>query len=261
MEYLRKQRNEMFEELQKAHAHFLLISLQSEHAKLHRERDNAVKQAEELREKLEEMAASILGAECFSEFSYSELEQATSNFDDSLKIGEGGYGSVYKGTLREKTVVIKKLNSQDMQGQKEFHKEMSALSKLRHPNLVNLIGTCSEAWALIYDFLPNGSLEDRLTCNDNTPPLTWQTRIRVAAEICSALNFLHSNDSLSVVHGGLKPTNILLDANFISKLSDFGICRLAQSNNSTTLYRCTHAMGNFVYMDPEFLASGEIIPL
>lgn len=138
---------------------------------------------------------------------------------------------------------------------------MNVLGKLRHPNLVNLIGACPEAWALVYEFLPNGSLEDRLTCNDKTPPLTWQTRIRVAGEICSALNFLHSNKRLSVVHGDLKPANILLDANLVSKLGDFGICRLVQSSNTTTLYRCTHAMGTFVYMDPEFLASGDITPL
>ncbi|CAL9074139.1 unnamed protein product [Musa textilis] len=287
MEELRKQQNEMFEALQKADkqkatleqqvidsnriirdlenklsdAHFLLISLQSEYVELRRERDDAIKKAEELHQKLEEMATSIQGEESFFEFSYSELEKATSNFDDSLKIGEGGYGSVYKGTLGQKTVAIKKLNSEGMQGQKEFHKEINVLSQLRHPNLVNLIGTCVEAWALVYDFFPNGSLEDRLTCKDNTPPLTWQIRIQVAAEICSALNFLHSNKHLSVVHGDLKPANILLDANFVSKLGDFGICRLVQSNNNTTLYRCTHALGTFVYMDPEFLASGEITPL
>ncbi|URD73906.1 U-box domain-containing protein [Musa troglodytarum] len=287
MEELRKQQNEMFEALQKADkqkatleqqvidsnriirdlenklsdAHYLLISLQSEYVELRRERDDAIKKAEELHQKLEEMATSIQGEESFFEFSYSELEKATNNFDDSLKIGEGGYGSVYKGTLGQKTVAIKKLNSEGMQGQKEFHKEINVLSQLRHPNLVNLIGTCVEAWALVYDFFPNGSLEDRLTCKDNTPPLTWQIRIQVAAEICSALNFLHSNKHLSVVHGDLKPANILLDANFVSKLGDFGICRLVQSNNNTTLYRCTHALGTFVYMDPEFLASGEITPL
>ncbi|CAL9081883.1 unnamed protein product, partial [Musa acuminata var. zebrina] len=287
MEELRKQQNEMFEALQKADkqkvtleqqvidsnriirdlenklsdAHYLLISLQSEYVELRRERDDAVKKAEELHQKLEEMATSIQGEESFFEFSYSELEKATNSFDDSLKIGEGGYGSVYKGTLGQKTVAIKKLNSEGMQGQKEFHKEVNISIKLRHPNLVNLIGTCVEAWALVYAFFPNGSLEDRLTCKDNTPPLTWQIRIRVAAEICSALNFLHSNKHLSVVHGDLKPANILLDANFVSKLGDFGICRLVQSNNNTTLYRCTHAMGTFVYMDPEFLASGEITPL
>lgn len=139
--------------------------------------------------------------------------------------------------------------------------QINVLSKLKHPNLVKLLGACPEAWALVYDFLPNGSLEDRLTCKDNSPPLTWQIRIHVAVEICSALNFLHYNKCLSVVHGNLKPTNILLDANFISKLGDFGICRLLQFNDSIALYRCTHAMGTFVYMDPEFLASGEITPL
>lgn len=151
MEELRKQQNEMFEALQKADkqkatleqqvmdsnriirdlenklsdAHYLLISLQSEYVELRRERDDAVKKAEELHQKLEEMATSIQGEESFFEFSYSELEKATNSFDDSLKIGEGGYGSVYKGTLGQKTVAIKKLNSEGMQGQKEFHKEVN----------------------------------------------------------------------------------------------------------------------------------------
>lgn len=138
--------------------------------------------------------------------------------------------------------------------------QMNVLSKVRHPNLVTLIGACPEAWALVYEFLPNGSLEDHLNCKKNTPPLTWQTRIHIAADICSALIFLHSCKPFSVVHGDLKPGNILLDANFVSKLGDFGICRLlVQSINSTTLYHCTRQpKGTFAYMDPELLTSGEI---
>lgn len=114
--------------------------------------------------------------------------------------------------------------------------------------------------ALVYEFLPNGSLEDRLTCVENTLVLTWQARIRIAAEICSALVFLHSRKPLSIVHGDLKPANILLDANLVGKLGDFGICRLLiQSIDSTTLYHCTRQpRGTFAYMAPELLSSGEI---
>lgn len=137
---------------------------------------------------------------------------------------------------------------------------MDVLSKVRHPNLVTLIGACPEAWALVYEFLPNGSLEDRLSCKNNTPPLTWQARTRIATEMCSALIFLHTHKPLTVIHGDLKPANILLDANFVSQLGDFGICRLLESNANTILFRCTHPMGTFVYMDPEFLASGELRP-
>lgn len=140
--------------------------------------------------------------------------------------------------------------------------QVDILSKLRHPNLVTLIGACPEAWALIYEYLPNGSLEDRLNCRDNTPPLSWQARIRIAAELCSVLIFLHSNNPDSIVHGDLKPSNILLDANFGSKLSDFGICRVishdGNSSNSATMCCRTGPKGTFAYMDPEFLSSGEL---
>uniref|UniRef100_A0A453P7U6 RING-type E3 ubiquitin transferase n=1 Tax=Aegilops tauschii subsp. strangulata TaxID=200361 RepID=A0A453P7U6_AEGTS len=130
--------------------------------------------------------------------------------------------------------------------------------------LVALIGSCREAFGLVYEYLPNGSLEDRLACANDTPPLTWQVRTRIIYEMCSALTFLHSNKPHPVVHGDLKPANILLDANLVSKLGDFGICRLlTQSGTSTaatTLYRTTTPRGTFAYMDPEFLSSGELTP-
>lgn len=135
---------------------------------------------------------------------------------------------------------------------------------MRHPNLVTLVGACPEAWTLIYEYLPNGSLEDRLSCRDNSPPLCWQTRICIAAELCSVLVFLHSCKPHSIVHGDLKPSNILLDANFVSKLSDFGICRLLSQNEFTSNYTTpccrTDPKGTFAYMDPEFLATGELTP-
>ena len=129
---------------------------------------------------------------------------------------------------------------------------------MRHPNLVTLIGACPEAWTLIYEYLPNGSLEDRLSCRDNSPPLSWQTRIRIATELCSVLIFLQSSKPHGIVHGDLKPANILLDANFVTKLSDFGICRLLSDN--TTVCCRTDPKGTFAYMDPEFLATGELTP-
>lgn len=139
--------------------------------------------------------------------------------------------------------------------------QVSVLTRVRHPNLVTLIGACSDVLALIYEFLPNGSLEDRLAQINSTPPLTWQVRTRIIAEICSALIFLHSNKPHPVVHGDLKPANILLDANLVSKLSDFGICRfLVESNTSTTLCRRTLPKGTFAYIDPEFLTTGELEP-
>ncbi|XP_041028646.1 U-box domain-containing protein 33-like [Juglans microcarpa x Juglans regia] len=239
----------------------LLQNYEKERDELQTDRDNALKQAEELRKKRGEASSESM-PQFFSEFSFSEIEEATRNFDACLKIGEGGYGTIHKGALRHTEVAIKMPHSHSLQGPLEFHQEVDVLSKLRHPNLVTLIGACQEAWALIYEYLPNGSLEDRLSCEDvNSLPLSWQIRVRIAAELCSALIFLHSCEPNSIIHGDLKPANILLDANLVTKLSDFGICRLfsrdQSSNNLTQLWR-TEPKGTFVYMDPEFLSTGEL---
>ncbi|XP_068485036.1 U-box domain-containing protein 33 isoform X3 [Phaseolus vulgaris] len=241
----------------------LLQSYKNEREELQIQRDNALREAEDLRKKQGEASSSHV-PQFFSEFSFSEIKEATNNFNPSLKIGQGGYGSIFKGVLSYTEVAIKMLHSDSMQGPLEFQQEVDVLSKLRHPNLITLIGACPDAWALVYEYLPNGSLEDRLACKDNTPPLSWQTRIRVATELCSALIFLHSSKPHSIVHGDLKPSNILLDANLISKLSDFGICRIlsnyeSSSRNSTQFWK-TDPKGTFVYMDPAFLASGELTP-
>ncbi|WCJ22783.1 U-box domain-containing protein kinase family protein [Euphorbia peplus] len=241
----------------------LLQNYKKEKDELHMERDYALKEAEELRKSQAESSSSHM-PQFYSEFCFSEIEEATHNFDPSRKIGEGGYGSIYKGLLHHTQVAIKVLHSHSLQGPSEFQQEVDVLSKMRHPNLVTLIGACPDAWTLIYEYLPNGSLEDRLSCRDNSAPLSWQTRIRVATELCSVLVFLHSSKPHSIVHGDLKPANILLDDNFVSKLSDFGICRLLSQNegssNNTTICCRTDPKGTFVYMDPEFLASGELTP-
>ncbi|KAG7994443.1 hypothetical protein I3843_01G057800 [Carya illinoinensis] len=230
------------------------------------ERDSTVKEAEELRNKQGE-CSSWNNAQ-FTEFSLSEIKKATQNFHESLKIGGGGYGNIYKGNLHQIEVAIKRPHSQSLhsnyprQGPAEFQMEVRVLSHLRHPNLVRLIGSCPEEFVLIYEYLPNGSLEDRLKCRDKSPPLLWKTRIRIAAELCSVLVYLHSRAPHSIVHGDLKPSNILLDANLVSKLSDFGICRMLChdqcSNNNTTLCHITVPKGTPGYVDPEFLETGKL---
>ncbi|XP_074559055.1 U-box domain-containing protein 33-like [Curcuma longa] len=241
-------------------AHGLLHSLQSDYDALQQEHDKAVREAEELLQKRDQ-TASIFGF-FNSEFSALELKKATEDFSNNLKIGEGGFGSVYKGFLRNTTVAIKLLHPQSMQGRSEFHQEVAILSRVRHPNLVTLIGACSETLALVYEFLPNGSLQDRLACANNSEPLTWQVRTQIIAEICSSLIFLHSNNPHPIVHGDLKPDNILLDANYVSKIGDFGISRLLdQSSMCTTLYHnTTNPKGTFAYMDPEYVTTGELTP-
>ena len=130
---------------------------------------------------------------------------------------------------------------------------------------MKLIGSCPEVFALIYEYLPNGSLEDRLSCKDNSPPLSWQTRIRIATELCSVLVYLHCSRPHNIVHGDLKPSNILLDSNFVSKLSDFGICRMLchdihekKSSNITTMCHLTVPKGTLAYIDPVFHETGEL---
>ncbi|KAJ1280322.1 hypothetical protein BS78_04G223200 [Paspalum vaginatum] len=249
----------------------LLQMLKTDNEKLQQECDAAVAEAEGLRQKSDQKISTALPAETLNaEFSYFELEQATQGFNKDLKVGEGGFGSVYKGFLRNTTVAIKLLNPGSMQGQSEFNQEVAVLGGVRHPNLVTLIGACREPFGLVYEFLPNGSLEDRLACANNTPPLTWQVRTKIICEICSALIFLHSNRPHPVVHGDLKPANILLDANFVSKLGDFGICRLLSQSDTTRsittrsittkLHRTATPKGTFAYMDPELLSTGELTP-
>ncbi|KAF2568474.1 hypothetical protein F2Q68_00028452 [Brassica cretica] len=236
----------------------LLQKLKSEREELQSERDRALREAEELRTLATETTSTLqhqLLPHYFTDFSFSEIEEATNRFDFTLKIGEGGYGSIYVGTLRHTQVAIKILNPKSSQGSVEYQQEVEVLSKTRHPNIITLIGACPEGWSLVYEYLPDGSLEDRLTCKNNSPPLSWQNRVRIATEICAALVFLHSNKAHSLVHGDLKPANILLDGNLVSKLSDFGTCSLGRSKSAST-----DLTGTVPYLDPEASSSGELTP-
>jgi serine/threonine protein kinase len=131
---------------------------------------------------------------------------------------------------------------------------------MRHPNFVTLIGVCRGPKVLVSEFLANGSLEDRLQCKHHTEPLPWRMRISIAADICTALIFLHSNKPKSIAHGDLKPDNVLLDANFVGKLGDFGISRSLNLTNTTVTpyHRTDHIKGTLGYMDPEYITSGEL---
>ncbi|CAN1157390.1 U-box domain-containing protein 33 [Linum perenne] len=240
----------------------LLQHYKKERDQLLTERESALKEAEELKRTSSTNSSNPL----FPEFTKSEIEEATSNFNASLKIGEGGFGSIYKAEIRYTQVAVKLLDPNGLQGPSEFHKEVDILSKMRHPNLVTLIGACSESCALIYEYLPNGSLEDRLNCKNNSQPLPWRVRLRIAAEVCSVLIFLHSCKPNSIVHGDVKPSNVLLDANFVSKLSDFGIARWLHNHeggagggsaNRTVFWR-TDPKGTLAYIDPEFFSTGKL---
>lgn len=124
--------------------------------------------------------------------------------------------------------------------------------------MVLLLGACPEYGCLVYEHMSNGSLEDRLFCKGNTRPLPWQLRFRIAAEIATGLLFLHQTKPEPLVHRDLKPANILLDRNFVSKISDVGLARLVPPSvaDSVTQYRMTQAAGTFCYIDPEYQQTG-----
>ncbi|KAK2650287.1 hypothetical protein Ddye_017776 [Dipteronia dyeriana] len=207
--------------------------LAEEHSQLYKkernDNDNALEVTEDLLKKQACKASSSLYMhQSFPMYSLSEIHEATRYFDPSLKITEQEYGSIYKGFLHHTPVTIKVLNLDSLQGPSKFQQEVNVMNKFRHPNVITVIGVCQEARALIYEHLPNGSLEDRLNCKDNTSPLSWQTRICIATDICSVLIFLHSSNPQSITHGDLKAANVLIDASFVCKLSDFDIYHYRQ---------------------------------
>lgn len=140
--------------------------------------------------------------------------------------------------------------------------QVQVLGKLQHPHLVTLLGVCPEVWSIVYEYLPNGSLQDHLFRKSNISPLTWKTRTRIIAEISSALCFLHSSKPEKIVHGDLKPQNILLNSELSCKICDFGICRLITEDNlyCPSFRRNTEPKGAFPYTDPEFQRIGVQTP-
>ncbi|GAB2276132.1 hypothetical protein Dimus_010870 [Dionaea muscipula] len=215
----------------------------------------AMKEAEEKNKAIEALTHNDVR---YRRYTIEEIEIATDYFSESLKIGEGGYGPVYKCTLDHTQVAIKVLRPDAAQGQSQFQQEVEILSCIRHPNMVLLLGACPEYGCLVYEYMHNGSLEDRLLCRGNTPSLPWQIRFIIAAEIGTGLLFLHQNKPEPLVHRDLKPANILLDRNFVSKISDVGLARLVPPSvaNSVTQYRMTQAAGTFCYIDPEYQQTG-----
>ncbi|XP_039029562.1 U-box domain-containing protein 35-like [Hibiscus syriacus] len=194
----------------------------------------------------------------YRKYTIEEVEAATEFFSEALKIGEGGYGPVFKGHLDHTLVAIKVLRPDAAQGRSQFQREVEVLSCIRHPNMVLLLGACPEYGCLVYEFMAYGSLEDRLFRRGNTPTLSWQLRFRIAAEIGTALLFLHQTKPEPIVHRDLKPANILIDRNFVSKISDVGLARLVPPSvaDSVTQYWMTATAGTFCYIDPEYQQTG-----
>ncbi|KAJ0965557.1 hypothetical protein J5N97_026695 [Dioscorea zingiberensis] len=194
----------------------------------------------------------------YRRYTIEEIEAATNNFAEERKIGEGGYGPVFKCYLDHTQVAIKVLRPDAAQGRTQFQQEVEILSCIRHPNMVLLLGACPEYGCLVYEYMANGSLEDCLFRRGNIPPIPWQHRFRIAAEIGTGLLFLHQTKPEPLVHRDLKPANILLDRNYVSKISDVGLARLVPPSvaNNVTQYLMTSTAGTFCYIDPEYQQTG-----
>ncbi|KAL3515174.1 hypothetical protein ACH5RR_022076 [Cinchona calisaya] len=190
-------------------------------------------------------------------YSLKELEIATNGFAGGNVIGEGGYGIVYRGGLPDGSVVaVKNLLNNKGQAEKEFKVEVEAIGKVRHKNLVGLIGYCADGARrmLVYEFVDNGNLEQWLH-GDVGPvsPLTWEIRMKIAIGTARGLAYLHEGLEPKVVHRDVKSSNILLDRKWSPKVSDFGLAKLLGSEKS---YVTTRVMGTFGYVSPDYASTG-----
>ncbi|KAJ6856885.1 hypothetical protein NC651_038543 [Populus alba x Populus x berolinensis] len=225
-------------------------------------------------------------------FSKSDIEQATSSFDASRILGEGGFGLVYSGVLEDGTkVAVKVLKRNDQQGGREFLAEVEMLSRLHHRNLVKLIGICTEecSRSLVYELIANGSVESHLHGSslalsefsyldqesylldkesmfynmnmlvwvDKESALNWDARIKIALGAARGLAYLHEDSSPRVIHRDFKSSNILLEHDFTPKVSDFGLARTALDEENRHI--STQVMGTFGYVAPEYAMTGHLL--
>ncbi|KAJ0546334.1 putative transferase, protein kinase RLK-Pelle-RLCK-VIIa-2 family [Helianthus annuus] len=202
-------------------------------------------------------------------FSFNVLKLATRNFRPDSVLGEGGFGSVFKGWIDEQSlaaakpgtgtvIAVKRLNQEGLQGHQEWLAEINYLGQLNHPNLVKLIGYCIEDdhRMLVYEFMPRGSLENHLFRRSSYfQPLSWNLRIKVALGAAKGLAFLHSPEA-KVIYRDFKSSNILIDSNYNAKLSDFGLAKDGPVDGKSHV--STRVMGTYGYAAPEYMATGHL---
>ncbi|XP_057420750.1 L-type lectin-domain containing receptor kinase IX.1-like isoform X2 [Lotus japonicus] len=189
-------------------------------------------------------------------FSHRELASATNNFSRDRKLGQGGFGAVYRGYFADSdlTVAVKRISKGSRQGKKEYLTEVKVISQLRHRNLVRLIGWCHDRgeFLLLYEFMPNGSLDAHLFSKRITP-LAWSVRHKIALGLASAVLYLHEEWERCVVHRDIKSSNVMLDSSFNVKLGDFGLAKLMDHELGP---QTTGLAGTLGYMAPEYVSTG-----
>ncbi|KAM3757940.1 hypothetical protein ACB098_01G004900 [Castanea mollissima] len=190
-------------------------------------------------------------------FTLATLATATDNFSSNSKLGEGGFGLVYKGTLVDgKEIAVKRLSRSSGQGLKEFKNEVILIAKLQHRNLVRLLGYCIEGdeKILIYEYMPNGSLDSFIFDQTRAKVLGWSMRFNIIHGIARGLLYLHEDSRLRIIHRDLKASNVLLDSKMIPKISDFGMARSVGGDQTEGNTR--RVVGTYGYMAPEYAING-----
>lgn len=187
------------------------------------------------------------------EFNFKSILLATNNFSDSNKLGEGGFGSVYKGNLpQDQVIAVKRLSKKSSQGLEEFMNELKLIANLQHKNLVRLIGCCvkDDEKLLVYEYMPNRSLDKFLFDPNDKRILNWSKRFQIIEGIAQGLLYLHKHSRLKVIHRDLKASNILLDGEMNPKISDFGMARIFNMNQTEA--KTQKIVGTYGYMSPEY---------
>ncbi|XP_028798662.1 cysteine-rich receptor-like protein kinase 10 isoform X2 [Neltuma alba] len=186
------------------------------------------------------------------------IQRSTHQFSEASKLGEGGFGPVYKGTLPDgREIAVKRLSQSSGQGSEEFKNEVIFIAKLQHRNLVRLLAYCIEEneKLLIYEYLPNSSLDFQLFDEENRKKLGWKQRLNIINGIARGLSYLHEDSRLRVIHRDLKASNVLLDYEMNPKISDFGLARTFEGAPSQGI-NTGRIMGTYGYMAPEYAMEG-----